>query len=106
MALSRIGASVLHGSIATLLAVAIVGIFARQSYFFVVFFKMWLGIVVTGMANAFLLTPILLSLFGPTPDFDSLNMSRHKNFLKRMPSMSKSQIGAFSRQHSIRVDWD
>ena len=70
VALSRIGSSVLHGSISTLIAVIIVGIFAGNSYFFVVFFKMWLGIVGFGMANAFLLIPILLSLFGPTPDYE------------------------------------
>ena len=92
VALSRIGSSVLHGSITTLLAVAIVGIFARQSYFFIVFFKIWLGIVLFGMANAFILTPVLLSFFGPTPDFDGMKSARNKNFSRRMSSMSQTQI--------------
>ena len=83
VALSRIGSSVLHGSISTLIAVIIVGIFAGNSYFFVVFFKMWLGIVGFGMANAFLLIPILLSLFGPTPDYEEKDIQRQKDFLIR-----------------------
>ena len=68
--LSRIGSSVLHGSISTLLAVILIGVFAQRSYFFIVFFKLWLGIVLVGMANAFILIPILLSFLGPTPDFE------------------------------------
>ena len=74
--LSRIGSSVLHGSIATLLAVTIVGIFAQRSYFFIVFFKLWLGIVLIGMANAFILIPILLSFLGPTPDYEKKRNER------------------------------
>ena len=84
VALSQIGSSVLHGSITTLLTVAIVGIFAHKSYYFIVFFKVWLGIVLFCMANAFLLTPVLLSFFGPTLDFDDIKSERHKGFLKRM----------------------
>ena len=96
VALSRIGSSVLHGSISTLIAVAVVGIFAGNSYFFEVFFKMWLGIVGFGMANAFLLIPILLSYFGPTPDYEEKEIQRQEDFLKRMNSMSGSQISAFA----------
>jgi len=68
VALSRIGSSVLHGGIAILLAVCIVGLLARKSYFFDVFYKMWLVIAVSGMANAFFLIPNILSFCGPTPD--------------------------------------
>ena len=96
VALSRIGSSVLHGSITTLIGVAVVGIFAGNSYFFEVFFKMWLGIVGFGMANAFLLIPILLSYFGPTPNYEEKEIQRQENFLKRLNSMSGSQINAFA----------
>ena len=69
VALSRIGSSVLHGGLATLLAVGIVGLLARRSYFFDVFYKLWLVIAVSGMANAFFLIPNILSFGGPTPNF-------------------------------------
>lgn len=65
LALGRIGTSVLHAIITILLAVSIVGIFARNSYFFEVFYKLWLGIVVMGTVNAFVSIPILLSFIGP-----------------------------------------
>ena len=69
VAMSRIGSSVFHGSLSTLLSVIIVGHY-RQSYFFEVFFKIWLGIIFFGMANAFILIPILLACKGPTRDFE------------------------------------
>jgi hypothetical protein len=37
---------------------------------FVVFFKAWFGIVLFGMANGFMLLPVLLSLFGPVENDD------------------------------------
>ena len=88
VALSHIGNSVLHGSIATLLAVLIVG-YSRNSYFFVVFFKLWLGIVVFSSANAFILIPIILSLWGPTPDYKDRDALREKKFIARVDTMTK-----------------
>jgi hypothetical protein len=38
---------------------------------FVVFFKAWFGIVLFGMANGFILLPVLLSLFGPVENDDN-----------------------------------
>ena len=67
MALSIAGNSVLHGSIVAILAVLIVG-FTKNSYFFVIFFELWLGIVVFATANAFILIPIILSFCGPESD--------------------------------------
>lgn len=71
MALSRIGSSVLHGGVAILLAVCIVGLLARRSYFFDVFYKMWLVIAIAGMGNAFFLIPNILSFIGPVPNQES-----------------------------------
>lgn len=88
VALSRIGSSVLHGSVATFIAVGTVGIFANRSYFFKVFYKLWLGIVVFGMANAFILIPILLSFFGPVNDFEQKKTMRKENFFRRMSTMN------------------
>lgn len=91
VALSRIGSSVLHGGIATLLAVGIVGLLAKKSYFFVVFFKLWLVIAISGMANAFFLVPTILSFAGSTPDFKEKNEEREKKFLKQQSSNSLSK---------------
>lgn len=87
VALSRIGASVFHASLATLLAILIVGI-SPQSYFFVVFFKLWFGIVVSGMANAFIFIPMILSFIGPTPDYVEKKKERRENFIARRDSIA------------------
>ena len=54
--------------VAAAIAVIIAGV-QQESYFFVVFFKMWTGIIIFGCANAFIFLPILLSVMGPTPDY-------------------------------------
>ena len=94
VALGQIGSSVLHGSISTLLAIMIVGL-SRQSYFFIVFFKLWLGIVLFGMANAFLLIPIILSFVGPTPDYENKRVTRMDNFIRRASVLNEDQISAY-----------
>lgn len=65
-AVSQMGSSVLHGAVSTFLAIAVLGF--SKSYAFVVFFKMWIGIVIFGAANGFLLLPIILSEIGPLTD--------------------------------------
>ena len=62
-ALSQMGSSVLHGGASTFLAISVLGF--SSSYTFVVFFRTWIGIVIFGMANGFLLLPIILSEIGP-----------------------------------------
>lgn len=66
VAISQMGSSVAHGGISTFLAIMVLA--AAKSYIFEVFFKMWFGIIVFGMANGFILLPIILSLVGPVPD--------------------------------------
>ena len=90
VSLSHIGNSVLHGSVATLLAVLIVG-FSRNSYFFIVFFKLWMGIVVFGSANAFILIPVILSLLGPTPDYKDRDTLREQTFFVHLDSLAEHQ---------------
>ena len=63
VAISQMGSSVVHGAISTFLAIAVLG--AAKSYIFVVFFRLWLGIIVFGCANGFILLPILMSFIGP-----------------------------------------
>ena len=62
-AVSAMGSSVLHGAISTFLAIMVLAF--TTSYAFIVFFRMWTGIVVFGGANGFLLLPIILSEIGP-----------------------------------------
>lgn len=62
-AVSSMGSSVFHGGFSTFLAILALG--GAKSYIFVVFFRMWFGIIVFGMANGFLLLPVILSIVGP-----------------------------------------
>ncbi len=62
-ALAQMGSSVFHGGFSTFLA--IITLSAAKSYIFKVFFKLWFGIIVFGMANGFLLLPVILSVVGP-----------------------------------------
>ena len=57
------GSSVFHGGASTFIAISVLGF--SETYTFQVFFKTWIGIVIFGMSNGFLLLPVLLSLIGP-----------------------------------------
>jgi predicted RND superfamily exporter protein len=63
-ALGQIGSSIFHGGASTFLAV--ITLSPSKFYAFVVFFRSLLGIVLFGMANGFVLLPVLLSYIGPT----------------------------------------
>ena len=62
-AVSQMGSSVFHGGVSTFLAISVLAF--SKSYVFVVFFRLWVGIIIFGMANGFLLLPIILSMIGP-----------------------------------------
>lgn len=62
-ALGMMGTSVFHGAFSTFLAIVALG--PSKSYVFKNFFRMWFGIIIFGVANGFILLPVLLSLFGP-----------------------------------------
>ena len=66
VAISQMGSSVIHGGFSTFLAIIVTS--GAKSYIFVVFFKVWMGIIIFGMSNGFILLPIIFSLIGPTPD--------------------------------------
>ena len=57
------GSSVFHGAFSTFLAIVVLS--PSNSYIFVSFFKMWFGIIVFGLANGFVLLPVMLTLWGP-----------------------------------------
>lgn len=65
-ALSQIGSSIFHGGFSTFLA--IITLSPSRSYVFIVFFRAWFGIIAFGMANGFILLPVMLSYIGPTED--------------------------------------
>ena len=76
------GSSVIHGGVSTFLAIIVLGL--AKSYIFVVFFKLWFGIIVFGMANGFILLPIILSYIGPVSEDEA-----HKVELERRVSMRR-----------------
>ena len=63
-ALSKMGSSVFHGGFSTFLA--IVTLAPSKTYIFLVFFRLWFGIIIFGMANGFMLLPVILSFIGQT----------------------------------------
>ena len=63
------GPSVFHGALSTFLAIIVLS--PSKSYIFQMFFRMWFGIIIHGVANGFILLPVMLSLVGP------LNVVQH-----------------------------
>lgn len=67
-AVSQMGSSVIHGGASTFISISVLGF--SQSYAFMVFFRTWVGIIVFGIGNGFLLMPIILAEFGPLIDHE------------------------------------
>ena len=61
-ALSKMGSSVFHGGFSTFVSLSVLA--PTKTYIFQVFYKMWFGIILFGMANGFLLLPVILSFVG------------------------------------------
>ena len=64
--LSQMGSSVFHGGFSTFLAISVLSL--SKSYIFIVFFRMWFGIIIFAMSNGFLLLPVVLSYIGPVQE--------------------------------------
>lgn len=80
MALASMGSSVFHGAASTFLA--ILPLAAAKSYIFTVFFRMWFGIIVFGVANGFILLPVLLSFIGPlkqNENYEAIKTDNNQN---------------------------
>ena len=73
-ALSKMGSSVFHGGFSTFAAISVIGF--ANNYIFVVFYRLWFGIILFGMANGFLLVPVILSLIGPT---ETVHEDKHES---------------------------
>jgi Niemann-Pick C1 protein len=71
MALATMGSAVIHGAASTFLA--ILPLAAAKSYIFLVFFRMWFGIIFFGVANGFILLPVMLSFMGPLKENETYN---------------------------------
>lgn len=67
-ALTKMGSSVFHGGFSTFLAISVLA--PAKTYIFVVFYRLWFGIILFGMSNGFLFLPVVLSLVGPTQTID------------------------------------
>ena len=104
VALSRASTSVFHASLATLSAILIIGMSNPRSYLFIVFYKLWFGIILVGMLNAFVVIPIILSLIGPTPEMKEKIVQRKVTFFKRVKTMNFDETNAFVRLHSLGLD--
>ena len=64
MALRTMGPSVFHGGFSTFIAIIVLS--PSKTYIFLVFFRLWFGIILFGMANGFMLLPVILTFVGPT----------------------------------------
>ena len=76
MALQKMGSSVFHGGFSTFLA--IFALTPAETYVFISFFRLWVGIIVFGMSNGFVLLPVLLSYVGPIQQIDDSSKSTSK----------------------------
>ena len=67
-------------------------------------FKTFFGIIVFGMANGFILIPIILSFVGPTPDPEAKKVERERRFSERRSTLRPEQIAAMMAAHGIKDD--
>lgn len=72
-AISRMGSSVIHGSISTLLAFIVIKF--GKLITFQIFFKNWVTFVIAGIINGICLIPVLLSMCGPLDEIDDSKTS-------------------------------
>mmetsp|Transcript_17543 Transcript_17543/g.29597 ORF Transcript_17543/g.29597 Transcript_17543/m.29597 type:complete len:243 (-) Transcript_17543:17-745(-) len=102
-ALGSVGSSVFHGAFSTFLAIVVLA--PSSSYVFMAFFKMWFGIIVFGVANGFVLLPVMLSLCGPLTkqgNEGSVNWSRRKSRLLEEEDLSEVDVKEVSLMNSIQ----
>ena len=71
------GSSVFHGGFSTFIAIIVLA--PSQTYIFLVFFRLWFGIILFGLANGFILVPVILSIIGPTYTIDDHSDSGKTN---------------------------
>ena len=104
MALRKMGSSVFHGGFSTLLAISALGF--SSSYVFVVFFKLWVGIIVFGMSNGFFFLPVILSFYGPVegdkPSSKSSSKGDPESASQQNEPMSAVQLNELENDSPLR----
>ena len=104
MALQKMGSSVFHGGFSTLLAISALGF--SSSYVFVVFFKLWVGIIVFGMSNGFFFLPVILSFYGPVegdkPSSKSSSKGDPESASQQNEPMSAVQLNELENDSPLR----
>jgi len=100
-ALSGMGSSVFHGGFSTFLA--IITLSAAKSYIFVVFFRLWVGIIIFGMANGFFLLPVILSICGPVGDqtLPAKTASKKENLATEEIEFTSDKKGTASKANVV-----
>ena len=89
MSLRLMGSSVFHGGFSTFLAICVLSF--GKSYIFKVFFRCWFGIIFFGIANGFLILPVLLSFFGPINSIEDPLEEQKKDEVKDSDSNKNSE---------------
>ena len=92
------GSSVFHGGFSTFIAICTLGM--AKSFIFIVFFRLWFGIIVFGIANGFLFLPILLSIIGPINETISPEEMRRRDI-----EMEKS-IKKYAKSSEPNINFD
>ena len=94
------GSSVFHGGFSTLLAISALG--PSSSYVFVVFFKLWVGIIVFGMSNGFFLLPVIMQFVGPVEvDGPIKKRTREEKDTKSSSSQSQRNLREVNAEKGI-----
>ena len=92
VALGKMGSSVFHGGFSTFIALSVLA--PADTYIFIVFYRMWFGILLFGIANGFLLLPVILSYIGTTETFT--DHSHHEEESEYNSEKSKKYIDKLS----------
>lgn len=98
-AISKMGSSVFHGGFSTFLA--IVTLAPSKTYIFLVFFRLWFGIIIFGMTNGFMLLPVILSFIGQVENVTDPTLEMDESEGEHDESPLVKEIPAGDRRHSI-----
>ena len=98
------GSSVFHGGFSTFLA--IVTLAPAKTYIFLVFFRLWFGIILFGMSNGFMLLPVILSFIGQTENVSDPSLDLDANdsmdeVAEDLDKPSAEELPPNDRRHSV-----
>jgi len=93
------GSSVFHGGFSTFLA--IVTLAPSKTYIFLVFFRLWFGIILFGMSNGFMLLPVILSFIGQTKNVHDPTLEDSDDDKSEYSKEKLQVIPETDRRHSV-----